>query len=159
MLAAEKKLRQDLYYRLNVFPITIPPLRARASHLSSIADYLAHAIAKRLGKPIRPFSQTAYAELARYEWPGNIRELENVIERSIIISRGDELMLPPLGEDTQNMSNVSFDVPFGTDMKSIERAAIVNALKQSGGNRRKASEILGISLRSLQYKIKEYNLD
>lgn len=152
-LAAEKKFREDLYYRLSVFPITIPPLRERAKRMPEIADYLAVTVAARLGKPARPLPKRAYSMLAQYEWPGNIRELENLIERSIIISRGSELLIPPIAGAAQT------DQPLqaaGGDMKSLERAAIISALKQTAGNRRKASEILGISLRSLQYKIKDY---
>lgn len=150
-LAAAREFREDLFYRLNVFPITIPPLRERAAQIPAIADYLARTISARLGKPYRPIPAESQQRLAGYEWPGNIRELENLIERSIIVSRGETLSVAPLR-----------DVPSGdssaTDMKSIERVAIVNALGQTGGNRRKAAEILGISLRSLQYKIKDYEI-
>ncbi len=150
-LAAQKKFREDLYYRLNVFPVTIPPLRERKAAIASIADYLVRAVAARLGKPARPLPGSAYAALAQYDWPGNIRELENLIERSIIITRGEELSIPHLSESkTETIAG---------DMKSTERAAILNALRQTDGNRRKAAEILGISLRSLQYKIKDYKIE
>ncbi|HSW62278.1 MAG TPA: sigma-54 dependent transcriptional regulator [Dissulfurispiraceae bacterium] len=155
-LSAEKKFREDLYYRLSVFPITIPPLRDRSTRIPAIADYLAGSVAARLGKPVRPLPQSAYQMLAQYDWPGNIRELENLIERSIIISRGPELLIPLLAGAAQT------DQPLQAacgDMKSMERGAIINALKQTSGNRRKAAEILGISLRSLQYKIKDYAIE
>lgn len=155
-LAAEKKFREDLYYRLSVFPITIPPLRERADRIPAIADYLAAAVASRLGKPTRPLPKGAYPMLAQYEWPGNIRELENLIERSIIISRGTELSIPRMSETPPEGTAV---LNAAGDMKSIERSAIISALKQTSGNRRKAAEILGISLRSLQYKIRDYAIE
>jgi len=155
-LSAEKKFREDLYYRLNVFPVTIPPLRERTAQIPAIADFLVRSVSARLGKPARPLSPSAYAALTHYDWPGNIRELENLIERSIIISRGQELSLPPLGTGTPAEQQ---EASSRGDMKSVERTAIVNALKQTDGNRRRAAEILGISLRSLQYKIKDYAID
>lgn len=153
--AAEKLFREDLYYRLNVFPITIPPLRERVAQIPVIADYLATSIAGRLGKAIRPVPQSAHAQLQQYDWPGNIRELENLIERSIIVSRGSELSVPQL---TDAVLPSGADGLPATDMRTIERSAIVNALKQTGGNRRKAADLLGISLRSLHYKIKDYEI-
>ncbi len=155
-LAAEKKFREDLYYRLNVFPVTIPPLRERTAQIPVIADYLVQAISAKLGKPHRPLPKNVYDMLSRYDWPGNIRELENLIERSIIISRGEELSIPHLSES--KTETVAGEIAAG-NMRSLERSAIVNALKQTEGNRRKASEILGISLRSLQYKIKDYKIE
>lgn len=155
-LSTEKKFREDLYYRLNVFPVTIPPLRERTAQIPAIADFLVRSVSARLGKPVRPLSQSAYAALTHYDWPGNIRELENLIERSIIISRGQELSLPHLGAATPAEQQ---EPSSRGDMKSVERTAIVNALKQTDGNRRRAADILGISLRSLQYKIKDYEID
>ena len=92
-----------------------------------------------------------------YDWPGNVRELQNVLERSLILSRHkDTLILPPLGTKTSS----SLDVPSlpSVNLKELEREAIKLALKKTGGHRKKAAELLGISLRSLQYKIKEYGL-
>lgn len=153
--AAEKQFREDLYYRLNVFPITIPALRERAEQIPVIADYLARTISARLGKPYRALPAEAQRRFIAYDWPGNIRELENLIERSIIVSRGETLSIPRL----QDSSSAGPLIDGTADMKSIERVAIMNALGQTNGNRRKAAEILGISLRSLQYKIKEYLIE
>ncbi|HMK42573.1 MAG TPA: sigma-54 dependent transcriptional regulator [Dissulfurispiraceae bacterium] len=155
-LTADRKFREDLFYRLNVFPITIPPLRERLGSIRTIADYLVGAVSARLGKPLRPLPKEADEALVRYDWPGNIRELENLIERSIIISRGPELTIPHLAEPT---GAVTAEYCVTGDIKSAERIAIMNALQQTGGNRRKAAEILGISLRSLQYKIKDYVIE
>lgn len=154
-LVEEKKFREDLYYRLNVFPINIPSLRDRKKHIPDIAGYLVKVISARLGKEAKTIPAEEMVRLAGYAWPGNIRELENVIERSVIISRGNQLILPDLEpakaeiSDTQKMEG---------DLKTVEKIAIENALSKTNGNRKKAAEILGISLRSLQYKIKEYGL-
>ncbi|HMK55724.1 MAG TPA: sigma-54 dependent transcriptional regulator [Dissulfurispiraceae bacterium] len=150
-MVSDGKFREDLYYRLNVFPVAIPPLRERKSHMKEIVRYLAVSIAGRLGKEERTVSETAMDSLMKYPWPGNIRELENVIERAIIISRGSELQIP----DIDGLCGLRPEKS-GADLKSLEKEAIKKALSRTAGNRRKAAEMLGISLRSLQYKIKEY---
>lgn len=149
---AEKRFREDLYYRLNVFPISIPPLRERKEHLPEIADYLVKVISGRLGKEARPLREDAPEVLMEYEWPGNIRELENVLERSIIVSRGAYLEMPEL-----DLSGTG-PTGFAGDLRTVEKVAIEKALEKSKGNRRKAAGQLGISLRALQYKIKEYGI-
>ncbi len=151
-LVDEKKFREDLYYRLNVFPISIPPLRDRKQHIPDIANYLLKTISARHGKEFNPFSEDRFQMLADYPWPGNIRELENVIERSIIISRGKQLILPDLKPSTVEAQRIE------GDMKTVEKTAIENALRKTRGNRKRAAEILSISLRALQYKIKEYGI-
>lgn len=149
---SERKFREDLYYRLHVFPIRIIPLRERSASLPAIAAYLAAATARRLGKGPKTIPEEELERLTRYPWPGNIRELENLIERSIIVSKTEDLRFP------------SFEVPPESatarevDLKTVEKRTIENAIDQAGGNRRRAAEMLGISLRSLQYKIKEYGI-
>lgn len=154
-LAAEKKFREDLYYRLNVFPITIPPLRERKQHIAEIADFLVRLISARMGREAKKIDSNDNSKLEAYTWPGNIRELENILERSIIISRGDRLTLPDFIPPTASTSEIR--IPDG-DMKSVEKAAIENSLAKVGGNRKKTAEMLGISLRTLQYKLKEYGI-
>lgn len=151
-LVEEKRFREDLYYRLNVFPITIPPLRERRSHIPEIAKYLIKTISARLGKDIKEISDEDMERLSMYEWTGNIRELENVLERAIILSKSGRIEIPPLEPI------ISDSRKFEGNLKMIEIDAIENALKRTNGNRKKAAEILGISLRTLQYKIKEYGI-
>lgn len=153
-LVTEKKFREDLYYRLNVFPINIPPLRERRRHIPEIANYLVKAISARLGKGIKIIPDKEMEKLINYAWPGNIRELENVIERSVIISKDTQLMFPDIESAIESPNNQRLD----GDLKTIEKIAIENALAKTNGNRKKAAEILGISLRALQYKIKEYGI-
>ena len=146
----ERRFREDLYYRITVYPITLPPLRARRERFPDIAGYLLRAASARFGKDLR-MTDEAMERLMQHPWPGNIRELENVIERAVIRSRGQQLVLPDL--ETGGAAGAD-----AGDLKTLERVAIENALKRTRGNRREAAEILGISLRTLQYRIKEYDI-
>ena len=154
-MVREGRFREDLYYRLNVFPVSIAPLRERRPHLEAIALYLVERISGRLGKEPKVIPTAALAKLMEYQWPGNIRELENVIERAIIVSKGAELQITDLAGPEESRQTLLVS----GDLKTIERAAIIDALSQTDGNRRRAAETLGISLRSLQYKIKEYGIN
>ena len=153
-MVSDGKFREDLYYRLNVFPILIPSLRNRKSHLQEIALYLIASISRRLGKETKTIPESVMGSVMEYPWPGNIRELENIIERAIIVSKGTELNI----SDIDGLSESRKEHNMSGDLKAIEKDAIRNALSQAAGNRRRAAEILGISLRSLQYKIKEYGV-
>ncbi len=153
----EKRFREDLFYRLNVFPITLPPLRSRKEAIPALAKYLVQKLARQQNMTPPILSDEVINTLMSYDWPGNVRELQNVLERSLILSRHkDKLILPPLG----TKPSPSLDVPSlpSVNLKELEREAIKLALKKTGGHRKKAAELLGISLRSLQYKIKEYGL-
>lgn len=153
-LVSEKKFREDLYYRLNVFPVSIPPLRDRKEHISSIAAFIMQVVAKRLGKDVRELGPESLNRLVSYTWPGNIRELENSMERGVILAKGQGFSLPELsGAETPTYKKTG-----NADLKSVEKVAIEKALIKTDGNRKKAAEILGISLRALQYKIKEYGI-
>lgn len=151
-LVGEGSFREDLYYRLNVFPVSIPPLSERKEAIPVLVEYVADRLSRKLGKHVKSISEDTMKRLTSYPWPGNIRELENTIERAIILSKSSilEIQLPAI-EVKAEVENLN--------MKSIEKKAIEDALKRANGNRRSASEILGISLRALQYKIKEYNIN
>lgn len=165
-MVAEKRFREDLYFRLNVFPVKISPLRERKEHISEIANYLVRKISSRVGKNAGIISEDTMSRLVNYPWPGNIRELENILERSIIISKGLEIDIPKQMIEDVSVSNEeilgiidSASLKYDGDMRTVEKMAIQNALTKTSGNRRKAAEILGISLRALQYKIKHYDID
>lgn len=147
-MVREGKFREDLYFRLNVFPITIPPLRERRQHIVRIAEYLIERISAKLGKPAKKLSKDSMETIINYQFPGNIRELENILERSIIMSNSEEIEVKIEEIFTEN-----------EDLKSIEKKAIIEALKKTGGNKKQASQLLGISLRTLYYKIKEFGLE
>jgi DNA-binding NtrC family response regulator len=150
---ADGRLREDLYYRLNVFPIALPTLKERSEAILPLAEYFASKFGASFGKKISGFTEAAKAALFAYRWTGNIRELQNVMERAVILS-GGVIDISQLNLET---------APGATDaadglLKLGEKELIRKTLLETKGNRRKAAEILGISLRTLQYRIKEYEL-
>ncbi|MEW5745045.1 MAG: sigma-54 dependent transcriptional regulator [Nitrospirota bacterium] len=150
-LVREHKFREDLYYRLNVFPVRIPPLRQRRAHIPALAAYLAGVIAARLGREDARISEETMTQFTEYPWPGNIRELENVIEKSVITGRAPEL------EHARRRLGGGHH-PEDGDLETVKKHAIERALEKTGGNRKEAAALLGISVRNLHYKIKEYGL-
>ncbi|NJD62943.1 MAG: sigma-54-dependent Fis family transcriptional regulator [Deltaproteobacteria bacterium] len=150
---ASGRFREDLYYRLNVFPIALPSLAERRDAIFPLAAYFLKKFAAAVGKSIAGFSPGARLALENYPWPGNVRELQNVIERAVILARGEidakHLNLEPISAPP---------VPAESVLKANERETIRKVLDASGGNRKQAARILGISLRTLQYRIKEYGL-
>ena len=150
---AEGRFRDDLYYRLNVFPIVLPSLKERSEAILPLAEYFATRFGASFGKRITGFTEDAKDALVSYGWPGNIRELQNVIERAVILSAGAiDASLLNLETDSDRR-----DLAEGL-LKSNERELIRKTLEETDGNRRKAAEVLGISLRTLQYRIKEFGL-
>ncbi len=157
-----KRFREDLYYRLSVFPVTLPPLRERKEAIGEIAQYLMQIISTKIGKKISPLTSYDVEVLMSYSWPGNVRELYNVLERAIILSRGDKISLSSLLDESNNKNAIE-EVTEGETvlvkpLKDLEKEAIIAALKKTGGHRKRTAELLGISIRSLQYKIKQYGL-
>jgi transcriptional regulator with GAF, ATPase, and Fis domain len=150
---AAGRFREDLYYRLNVFPIALPTLKERSEAILPLAEYFASKYGVSFGKKVVGFNEGAKAALLAYRWPGNIRELQNVIERAVILS-GGVIDVPLLNLE---INPEAADVASGL-LKLGERELISKALAETRGNRKKAAEILGISLRTLQYRIKEYGL-
>jgi len=148
-LVKEGKFREDLYFRLNVFPITIPPLRERKQHIIKIAQYLIEKLSEKFGEGTKKLSKSAIESIKNYHFPGNIRELENIIERAIILSKGEDIEIK-IEKDIEWQEN---------DLKSVEKKTIIEVLKKTGGNKQKASQLLGISLRTLYNKIKEFGLE
>ncbi|MBN1842881.1 MAG: sigma-54-dependent Fis family transcriptional regulator [Deltaproteobacteria bacterium] len=147
------RLREDLFYRLNVFPVRLPPLVERREAILPLADFFAKKFAAAFGKKMDGFTPSARSALLEYGWPGNIRELQNVIERALILSSGKIDVL-----------HLNLETPTQTQpaaeglLKASERETIRKILSEVGGNRKRAAEILGISVRTLQYRIKEYGL-
>jgi DNA-binding NtrC family response regulator len=147
------RFREDLFYRLNVFPIELPPLLERPEAILPLADFFVRKFAAPLGKRISGFTASARAALTEYGWPGNIRELQNVIERAVILASGEidesHLNIEVLREPSSERDGL---------LQKIERETIQKVLAEVGGNRKKAAQVLGVSLRTLQYRIKEYGL-
>ena len=147
--------REDLFFRLNVFPIHVPPLRERKEELPLLIDFFIQKYATSFGKIIKGYTQGFFSKLEKYTFPGNIRELENIIERSIILARGEKLSedtLPPL-------SNPPKDGVDTLDVRENERKLIMKALEESKGNKSNAAKVLGISRKTLYDKIREYNIE
>jgi two-component system response regulator FlrC len=156
-LASQGKFRSDLYYRLSTFPIEIPPLRDRMGDLDALAILFLNNSARRMEKPVPEFTPEARAKLRAYSWPGNVRELENVMERAAILA--DDRVEPDhlvLLETRSPASTAALSE--GLNMRGIERQAIEEALRKHAGNRTHAARELGISLRTLQYRLKEYGI-
>jgi len=153
--------REDLYYRLNVFPIYVPPLRKRKSDIVLLADYFLEKYSKQFGKPIRRLSSAAIDMLLAYHWPGNVRELENCIERAVLVAEGPVIHphhMPP----TLQTAEASGTVTRG-NLKSLveayERDLICDALKSARGVIAKAARALGTTQRIMGYKIRKYGID
>lgn len=153
--------REDLYYRLNVLEIRIPPLRERLEDIPLLADYLLRKLGQKNSKPLRSVSREFLEALMRYEWKGNVRELENVLERSLILCRDDILdvrdlpdHLRALAESAASSSSVLKESP----LEAAERNALEDTLRKCGGHRERTAKALGISRRTLQYRLKKYGL-
>ena len=151
--AAAGRIREDLYYRLNVFPVALPSLAERREAILPLTEYFLKKFAAAIGKSISGFSPGALLALENYPWPGNVRELQNVIERAVILARG-EIDAKHLNLEPPRAPLVSAE----SILKANERDTIRKVLDEVGGNRKQAAQILGISLRTLQYRIKEYGL-
>jgi two-component system response regulator AtoC len=157
----EGRFREDLFYRLNVVRLEVPPLRERPKDIPLLLDHFLARFRDTLGKPVRALSDEALEHLVAYPWPGNIRELENVIERAIILADGDVLGLRELPEGITSRSRSAAETP--SPKLSLKRArsnaeieAIRRALRATSGNRTHAARLLEISHRALLYKIKGY---
>ncbi len=150
-LIAEGKFREDLFYRINVITFTLPPLRERKEALGKITQYLIQKKAQQLGLEPKPLSPNSKEELLNYSFPGNIRELENLIERALLLNSGPYLEI-----------EIFLDVGSLKDelkpIKEIEKEMILKALREAGGNKKKASEKLGIPLRTFYHKLKTYGI-
>ncbi len=155
--------REDLYYRLNVVQIDVPPLKKRHQDISILADHFLKKYAEKNHRLLKGIDPEALDMLMRYSWPGNVRELENVIERAVILTRSEYIIpgeLPHTINLNKKENRDSPDLlPIGRPLKEIEKEVIISTLEENGGNRTKTSEILGISRRTLQLKLKEYGVN
>ncbi len=154
--------RQDLFFRLSVVPIELPPLRQRTEDIPALADFFLKRYAKKNQKDIKGFHPQALMLLARYSWPGNIRELENSIERAVILCLGEQITpkeLPPqMVPDDFETVETPVSAQGGLSLKDVEREAIRTTLEQTDGNKSRTAKVLGIARQTLLNKIKEYGL-
>ncbi|MBX7183937.1 MAG: sigma-54 dependent transcriptional regulator [Vicinamibacteria bacterium] len=161
---ADGSFREDLYYRLNVVEIRIPPLRDRPADLPVLAQHFLKKYAAQNAKDVRSFSDEAMSLLLRHPWPGNVRQLENAIERAVVLTEQPVLNVthfPTLRgalEPAEHAAPSGITIP-GSSLAMIEREAILRTVESVGGSTSRAAKILGISPRKIQYKLKDYHAD
>ncbi len=166
-LIAEGKVREDLYYRLNVFPITLPPLRDRLEDLPRLVEHFVAKFNRVTGKTVRGFDPSALAAMQQYSWPGNVRELENVVERGIILCRGQDVSAADLdfgrrAAQAQNapvVAAVAANKPLSARLHEQEKAEIVASIERNQGNIAGAARALGINRSTLYYRLRKHGLE
>jgi len=157
--------REDLFYRLNVVPIYLPPLRERKEDVPLLIEHFLSIYNEKNGRRLHGFHPRALDALMRYAWPGNIRELENVVERAVILTRDDYVPFSELPEAIRGTDGDPLSDQFregirpGMTIREMEKELIIKTLEDNDGNRTRASRVLGITRRTLQHKLKEYDLD
>jgi transcriptional regulator with PAS, ATPase and Fis domain len=160
---AAERFRQDLYYRLNVITIQLPPLRDRRPDVPLLAVHFLQKYARENRKEITAIQQEALEQLMRYDWPGNVRELENVIERAVVLAKGTTITLADLSleeppDKAPLATNDYFVLPAKSTLAQIEREAIIQALRHTEGNREATARLLNIGPATLYRKFKEYQI-
>jgi two-component system, response regulator FlrC len=158
---AEGRFRDDLFYRLNVFPLDIPPLRARRADIAGLASHFLKRYEHIVGRGGYGLTDAALAELTGYDWPGNIRELGNVVQRAMILAPDsvigpEHLMLPANSGAVAATFNRSTECSADIGLKDVERETILGTLQRMQGSRRKTAETLAMSERTLRHKLKQY---
>jgi two-component system response regulator PilR (NtrC family) len=162
-LVRESRFRQDLFYRINVIELRVPPLRERAEDIPQLAAHVLRRLAERTGEPCPDLSSEALAALAGYRFPGNVRELENLLERALALCDGDVIQPEDLGipaADGAVAAEPGAARSEGLDplLDQIERETILKALEQTGGNKTAAAKVLGITFRALRYRLEKLGL-
>jgi two-component system response regulator HydG len=160
---AERRFREDLYYRINVVRIEVPPLRARGNDILLLAQHFVERAAHRSGKNVVGLVSSAAEKLLGYDWPGNVRELENCMERAVALTRFDQITVEDLPEKVRNYQTshvvVASDDPTELlHMQEVERRYIQRVLKSVGGNKTQAAKVLGFDRRTLYRKLERYGL-
>jgi two-component system response regulator PilR (NtrC family) len=164
-MVRDRRFREDLYYRLNVIPILVPPLRDRSEDIPLLARHFLERFGREMGKPVTKISEEAMGLLVRYSWPGNVRELENVIERAvalettgtILAERLPETLLAAPGSGQGEVLDFTQGFSLDRHLESIEAGLLRRALEQAEGNRATAARLLGVTPRSLRYLIRKHD--
>lgn len=163
-MVGEKRFREDLYYRLKVMVVNIPPLRERKDDIIPLTEYFIKSYSERSDGPVKMLSPECHPLLLKYQWPGNIRELKNAIERAVIVSGSGNIMPEHLPQELRrekasNSHAATPELPHDMSLEELEKAHIRNVLEKAGGNKSEASRILGISRLTLRKKLKDYGLE
>jgi DNA-binding NtrC family response regulator len=158
-LVEEGRFREDLYYRLNVVRLDVPPLRARPSDIPMLADHFMRRFAAENDKTLLGFTEESMNALLAQPWPGNVRELQNAVEQAVVLSKGDRVGVAdlPLSKVANNADSFRLLIP-GVTLAEIERFAILRTLDAVGGSPSRAAAILGISRRTIQYRLQEWGV-
>ena len=163
----EKNFREDLYYRLKVLEVCLPPLRERGNDAVTLAEHFVKLHARRYNRGPKVLSAAAASVIARYAWPGNVRELSNIIERAVLLKAGatiepDDLALRPSSTSEapsqDSDSIITIDLSKGIVLEDLERTIIEAVLGRTGWNRTRAANLLGLSRETLRYRIEKYDL-
>src|SRR5262249_46746740 len=160
-MVADGKFQEDLFYRLNVIPIEIPPLRERREDIPALVEFFVRKHAQRTGRRIEKMEDGVLAGLQQYDWPGNVRELENTIERAVVLATGAAITaqaISVLGAVTQQTSGLP-SLRLRQNIEWVERETIRRALESAGGVKKDAAELMGISQRALSYYLAKYRLE
>ena len=162
-MVADGQFREDLYYRLDVIPISLPPLRDRKADILGLVEHFLHKKSTELGLAPKTISDTALMVLKTYHWPGNVRELENLIERILVLSDGDEIGVADLPFDVPGEAAVPAfvdgeNMALNARLDGLERELIIQALEKADGVKTKAAEVLGVKTSALYYKLDKYGL-
>jgi two-component system, NtrC family, response regulator AtoC len=158
------KFRDDLYYRLNVLRVEVPPLRVRQEDIPLLAQYFIDTYSKEFKRPVKGLSQSAEAALRAYGWPGNVRELRNLIERAVLLCEGD--LLQPGDFESLHTARIyaggghgGFDLPAeGVNLEEVEKSLVIQALERSGGNQTRAAALLGLHRDQIRYRVEKFGL-
>src|SRR5712671_684473 len=160
-MVSDGKFQEDLFYRLNVIPIEIPPLRERREDIPALVEHFVKKHAQRTGRRIERIDEGVLAALQQYEWPGNVRELENTIERAVVLSAGPVITvraISTLGVVTQQATGLP-SLKLRQNIEWVERETIRRAIENAGGVKKDAAELMGISQRALSYYLAKYRID
>jgi two-component system, NtrC family, response regulator AtoC len=156
------RFRQDLFYRLNVVPIPLPPLRQRAADIPLLINYYVDSYNTEFRKRITRVTPAAMERLKAYGWPGNIRELRNAVERAVLLTDGNELTVEdfPLGTGSAAALSEGIELPAnGISLEDLERSLVVQALDRSGWNQTRAATLLGLNRDQIRYRIEKFALE
>ena len=157
------RFREDLYYRLNVVPINIPPLRERKEDIPFLVLHFVKRLTKELGSPVKDISPSAIDRLLEYDWPGNVRELENTLERSIVLASGEVLEPADIRIENARSPNASSSpsllLPEGITLEQWEQMMIREALRRSNGNKSQAARMLGLTRNALRYRLSQMGIE
>ena len=159
---AEKRFREDLFYRLNVVELHLPPLREREGDVSLLVAHFLAEHSVRAGRALPRLSREVEEVLGRYSWPGNVRQLQNVMERAVVLAKDGTVEMSDLPRELLEHavdSEADTDLSIKRRLPQLEKALIRSALKKSGGNRSQAAKLLEISYKALLYKIRDYGLE